>query len=46
MKKIEILMPAVYHGREVTDMAGLQPKKMLILNILEILKSIPMKTIP
>lgn len=35
---IEILMPAVYHGREVTDMAGLQPKKMLILNILEILK--------
>ena len=38
MKMIEILMPAVYHGREVTDMAGLQPKKMLILNILEILK--------
>ena len=28
----------VYDGREVTDMAGIQPKKMLILNILEILK--------
>ena len=37
-KTIEFLFLAVYHDHEVTDMAGLQPKKMLILNILEILK--------
>ena len=35
---IEKSVPIVYNGREVTDMAGIQPKKMLILNILEILK--------
>ena len=38
MKKIEISASVVYHGCEVTDVAGLQPKKMLILNILESLK--------
>lgn len=35
---VEVSSDLLYDRSEVTDMAGIQPKKMLILNILEILK--------